>query len=79
MSNAIIQTIRTLVPIAVGSFLSLLTTWQVELDAATESSIVVALTGLLIAGYWAAVTLLAKRWPSVEILLGNKNTPTYDG
>lgn len=77
MNDALVSLIRTWVPIGVGSLISWLVTLGIELDAATESGLVVGLTGLIIAGYYTVVRLVEKRLPWVGVLLGSTKQPEY--
>lgn len=77
MSNFIASLIRTFVPIGVGGVISWLALEGVEIDAETQTSLVIGLTGLLQAGYYAAVRVAAIRWPALEVLLGSALQPEY--
>jgi len=71
--------IRTYVPIVVGALASwLLVTFAFELEADIQAHLIIALTGLLQAVYYAAVRALETRFPGVGVLLGAAKTPdTY--
>lgn len=77
MSNFIASLIRTFVPIGVGGVISWLALEGVEIDAETQTSLVIGLTGLLQAGYYAAVRIAALKWPALEVLLGSARQPEY--
>ena len=77
MSNFVIGLVRTWVPILVGSGFSFLVTWGVDLSAETQAATVVALTGLAIGLYYTGIRFLAKKWPSIGILLGVNEAPSY--
>lgn len=79
MSDFVIGLIRTYVPIAVGAAVSFLATKGFALDAETQAGAIVALTGLLQAGYYTGVRLLAERWGFFGVLLGVNKAPTYSG
>jgi hypothetical protein len=71
--------IRTYVPIIVGALASwLLVTFAFQLEADVQAHLIIALTGLLQAVYYAAVRALETRFPGVGVLLGAAKTPdTY--
>jgi uncharacterized membrane protein (DUF441 family) len=77
MSNLLIGLIRTWVPIGVGVFLSWLVTLGVTFDPSTEAALIAGLTGLLGGLYYTAVRLLAEWKPSLGILLGVNEAPSY--
>ncbi len=77
MNNFATGLIRTYVPIIVGAAVAWLITYGIAVDAQTQTAFIVALTGLSQAVYYTTVRFAAKKWPAVEILLGVKNTPTY--
>ena len=79
MTDYIIGHIRTIVPIAVGAALAwLATTLEIGIDDSTATGLVVAITGLLSAGYYAAVRAVAERYPGIGIMLGYNKAPAYD-
>lgn len=78
MNDFVTGLIRTYTPIIVGAFAAWLITLGVALDPKTQTAAIVALTGVSQAVYYTAVRYAAKRWPAIEILLGVKNTPTYN-
>jgi hypothetical protein len=73
MSNVIIQFIRTTVPIIVGPVVAWLAIRGFDLGIDEHAA-----TGFFIWLYWALVTVLAKQWPWVGVLLGHKAEPTYN-
>lgn len=77
MNDFVISLVRTYVPIFVGSFVAYLATKGIELDAQTSASLVVFLTGTIIAVYYGVVRLVEKRFPQAGILLGSTKTPEY--
>lgn len=77
LSDTLIAAIRTGVPILVGSVLGWLVSVGIELDSATQTAVVTAVTGLSIAGYWLLATWLARRVPALGWLLGYPSAPTY--
>lgn len=79
MNALALSLIRTWVPIGVGALASwLLVTFSLELDARTQTGMIVALTGLLQAIYYGLVRVLETRYPGVGALLGwSKSPDTY--
>ena len=77
MNDFVIRLIRTYVPILAGALVAWLLTLGVAVDVETQPGLVIAFTGLLQAAYYTLVTLLAKKFPKIEILLGSKKTPEY--
>lgn len=76
MNALALSIIRTYVPIIVGGFASwLLATFAFNLEAETQVALIVALTGLLQAAYYAGVRALEERFPGVGILLGAAKSP----
>lgn len=75
MNDYIIGHIRTLVPVLVGTIVTGLTAWGIDVDS---TGWVAALTGAFIALYYAIVRAAAERWPMVGILLGVNQAPKYD-
>jgi uncharacterized membrane protein (DUF441 family) len=80
MSDYLISLIRTWVPVGIGSALAWLATFGVDLDADTQAGLVVTLTAVVIAVYYAVVRKLEQRWPAIgRVLLGlgAAKTPVY--
>lgn len=78
MNALAISIIRTYVPIIVGGLVAWLLTLGIELDASTQTSLIIALTGLIQAVYYAGVRALETRYPAVGVLLGVAKSPdTY--
>lgn len=75
MNNYIVSHIRTFVPILVGTVVTGLTTWGIDVDT---TGWVAAITGASIALYYAIVRAAAERWPMVGIFLGVNQAPSYD-
>lgn len=71
--------IRTYVPIVVGALISFLATYNVNVDSTVQAGLVLGLTGLLQAAYYAVVSLLETRWPLAGLLLGSTARPSYEG
>ena len=76
MSDFTVSHIRTFVPILVGAVVTVLAGWGLDVDS---SEATVAITGAVIAAYYALVRALAQKWPSVGILLGVNKAPSYEG
>lgn len=77
MSDMFTSIIRTWVPTMVGAVLSWLAVQGVELDAGTEQSLVIGLTGALTAVYYALARFLEQRFSWAGYLLGSKKQPSY--
>lgn len=81
MPDFLVSLLRTYVPIAVGALVSWLLTLGIELDAETQAGLIVALTGLSQAAYYALVRAIEPRLPDwlTRALLGSAKAPVYDG
>lgn len=77
MSNLVTSFIRTYVPIVVGALASYLLTLGIELDAGTQAGLVIALTGVLQAAYYALIRVLERKYPRLGVLLGKAAKITY--
>jgi uncharacterized membrane protein (DUF441 family) len=77
MSDFFVSLIRTWVPVGVGAVVAWLLTRGVVVDPETQAGVVIALTGVTQAVYYALARLLEKKWPVFGVLLGTRNTPTY--
>ena len=77
MNNFVISQIRTYTPILVGALVSWLITLGVTLDAQTQASLIIALTGVLQGLYYFIIRLLEKKWPKIGVLLGFATIPEY--
>ena len=78
LNDQIVSLIRTVVPVAVGAFLTWLTTELgvgVAEDAGT--ALTVGLVGLFTALYYTLARVLEQRWPWLGVLLGSRRQPTY--
>jgi hypothetical protein len=80
MPDFLTSLLRTYVPIAVGALVSWLLTLGVELDAETQAGLIVALTGLSQAAYYALVRAVEPHMPDwlTRIVLGSAKAPAYD-
>jgi hypothetical protein len=64
------STIRTWVPILIGSVLAWVAAhWNIVVPAHASSTVVVATTGLVTAGYYIAARLVEKRYPRLGHIL----------
>jgi uncharacterized membrane protein (DUF441 family) len=77
MSDFITSQIRTYVPIVVGALVAWLATLGLNLDASTQTGLVVALTGVTQALYYLIIRLIEKKYPKVGVLLGSAKSPEY--
>ena len=78
MSDTVTGYVRTYVPILVGSVISwLFVTYGVVVSDDIRAQAVAAVTGAVIALYYAAARTLEKKWPVLGKLLGSAKTPTY--
>lgn len=79
MPDFLTSLLRTYVPIAVGALVSWLLTLGIELDAETQAGLIVALTGLSQAAYYALVRALEPRLPDwlKRVVLGSSKEPMY--
>lgn len=73
-----VSLIRTIVPVAVASGL----TWLgmktgFVLDENTSAQMAIAATGAAVSLYYGIVRLLEQKHPSLGILLGSRQQPTY--
>ena len=78
MTDYLVSLIRTLVPVLIGTVVTWLATLGVTVTDDTKLGLVTALTGLLIATYYAVVRFLETLWPKVGVLLGHQTAPKYD-
>lgn len=79
LSQPLIGLIRTAVPSLVGFALSWLAIRGFDLNPDTQEALVTSLTTLMIAAYYALVTLLERKVnPAFGWLLGVAKAPTYD-
>lgn len=78
MNDLVTRLIRTYTPIIIGGIVSWLITKGVEIDESTKAAAIITLTGFLQALYYTAVSVIAKKFPAIEILLGSKKAPEYE-
>lgn len=77
LNDTLISMIRTWVPIAVGALIAWFATVGLELDAETQTSLVIGLTGVVQAAYYGVVRFLENTYPQVGWLLGKAKAPNY--
>jgi hypothetical protein len=77
MSNYVISHIRTVVPIVVGALISWLTTLGIDIDPETQMGLILGMTGLFQAAWYAVIRALAQRWPWFGVFLGVNKAPEY--
>ena len=70
--------IRTYVPLGVAALIGWLASIGVLLPAAASDGLVVFLSALAGALWYAAVRYLEAKWPALGVLLGSTKTPVYD-
>lgn len=89
LNDQIVAGIRTFVPWIVGVLISQLAMQGVDVDGILKSlssigitvdvgSIVVTLTGIVTAAYYALAKWAEAKWPKVGWLLGYPASPTYN-
>lgn len=78
MNDYVLSLVRTWTPIAVGAVLSWLAVkYGIAVPESISNEVTVGLTAALIAGYYALVRGLEKRWPAFGKLLGSVKKPVY--
>ncbi len=78
MSDFVISSIRTYVPIFVGAFVAWLSLKGIQLDSSTVLALGTGLGGLFAAVYYGVIRLVEKKYPQVGVLLGSTQQPTYN-
>lgn len=71
--------IRTVVPMAIGAVVAYLATLGIDLDADTQTGLIIALTGVLQAVYYAVARAIEPHLPDwvTRVLLGSATAPEY--
>lgn len=78
MNSFVTSLIRTYVPIAVGGFIAWLATLGLQLDAETQTSLIVFLTGISQALYYLVARWIERKFPQIgTVLLGSSKAPVY--
>ena len=74
LSDRFVSLIRTVVPVAVGTFAAWLAAKTGIVLGETDIALV---TGLAISGYYTLVRWAESKWPALGWLLGVAKTPEY--
>lgn len=78
MTDTVTSLIRTYVPVAVGALISWFASKDIQVDAETQTALIVALTGVIQAAYYTLARLIEKKYPAIgRILLGSGKQPEY--
>lgn len=77
MSQYIISVIRTWVPVFVGSLIGWLVSIGIDVPEDARNSLIIAISGVTIAAYYALVRWLEQKFPQVGLLLGYVKQPVY--
>lgn len=78
VDNLWASVIRTGIPTVVGAAVTALASGLfLHLDAATQTGLIVGITGVVQAAYYALAAFLERRFPATRVLLGNVGTPEY--
>lgn len=79
MQDYLLSLIRTWVPIVVGAFIAWLASLGVDAGATANTGLVIGLTGLLIAAYYALVRAIEPKLPAFlrVLLIGAPRAPVY--
>lgn len=78
MDNYITSTIRTVVPVVVGTVAAFLAAKGVNLDPNALAGLTAFLSGLFTAVYYVAARYLEHKFPKAGYLLGTPKKPTYE-
>jgi hypothetical protein len=79
LGDYLVSLIRTWVPVLAGAVISWAVTQGLSITPATKSSLIVGLTGIFIAGYYALARALELRYKWAGLLLGVRKAPSYPG
>jgi hypothetical protein len=77
MSDQVVATIRTVVPMIVGTVVGWAANAGVVIPEVTSDALTVAITGIASAVYYMAARAAEQRWPAAGRLLGHPGAPTY--
>ena len=79
MTDTVRSLIRTWAPMAIGAVVAYLATLGIDLDADTQTGLIVALTGVLQAVYYAVARAIEPHLPDwvTRVLLGSATAPEY--
>jgi hypothetical protein len=74
VNDVVLSSIRTVVPIIVGSVIGFLAQkgFDIDRDAAVTTAV-----GLCIGVYYLLVRFTEHKWPAAGVLLGSKKQPVY--
>lgn len=78
MSDIAVSIIRTVVPAAVGALLTWLADRLGIVDLDIDGAVAIVTT-IVIAAYYAGARALEARNPTLGVLLGSRQAPTYGG
>ncbi|UOR02050.1 hypothetical protein MUN77_01580 [Leucobacter allii] len=76
--DALVALVRTVVPVIVGSLLSLAAQAGLHIDASTSELLTLILVAVCTAAYYALIRALSTRWAWVGWFLGYPTDPTYE-
>lgn len=79
MSDVIISFIRTIVPGAVGAFVTWIVSLGISIPEDAVAGAVAFLTALFTGLYYVIIRYAERRWPKMGWLLGYAARPKYDG
>jgi hypothetical protein len=74
MNDVVLSSIRTVVPIIVGSVVAFLAQKGFDID---KDAAILVVSGLCIGVYYLLVRFTEHKWPAVGVLLGSKKQPVY--
>lgn len=77
MSDQIVATIRTVVPMIVGTVVGWAANAGVIIPEVTSDALTVAITGVASAVYYVVARAAEQHWPAAGRMLGHRGTPTY--
>ena len=77
MQDFVNSLIRTYVPLIVGAVAAWAVTLGLEIDANTQTSLIVVLTAALQGAYYLIIRLIERKFPKVGVLLGKASAPEY--
>lgn len=79
MTNFVTSQIRTYAPLAAGAIIAWLTTMGLELDANTQTGLIIFITGLSQGLYYFTARFVGKKFPKLEtIMLASSKKPDYE-
>lgn len=69
--------VRTIIPSLIGALVATIVALGLQLDADTQSTLIVALVAIVQALYYALARWIVGRWPAARFLLGTDAAPSY--